>query len=1093
MNDYSRLIEHAFPLRQASIDSVHEKNVRHGHISTLHIWPARRPLAAARAALLATLLPDPGTPEARKELCEKIGGRLQDSKPDKEGRVKEETVGGILRWKRETDNKELLDWFRAEILKANGGRAPKVLDPFAGGGAIPLEAMRLGCDVTAADLNPVAWFILKCTLEYPQKLAGQKRSLPQFILRDREFMEEFFTKVHRLKGGRLRKAMEALGHRQEGVIVQEELNWDEAANHAEGEKPAKYAKEETESQTLSRPFACLAGISLEADLAWHVRAWGRKVLAEARKELTHLYPTYAEWQPLMPGKAFDPQPMRLLDPNENGVASADKLNAELGEAYLQDKFNPRWLAKPTVAYLWARTVTCKNCRATIPLLKTRWLCRKDNKRIRLLAKPNPERTGVIFSIEHDVPERGGNAAQKREHDKKLGAATMSRAGAQCPCCLAIMETEDIRYEGRNGRLTQTITVVVVDGLDSKEYRLPTDHERRMAEVEDDTMRKVFEKVPFGVPEEPTPKCGPGASRAFSVDQYGFDQWRKLFTDRQLLALGTFRNSAAKVGLDSWIEPTRAYMALAVDRLAEASSTLASWRMTVEAHRGTFSRFALPIVWDFTEVNPLSQTCGNFLGAVEWIAEYLEHALGICAAAGETRVLQKSALIPGNELFDVVITDPPYYDAIPYSDLMDFFYVWLRRTLYGLSPGFDAVFAEPLAPKWNHERNDGELIDDAARHNGDKDASKRAYEDGMARAFQACHATLAGHGRLVIVFAHKHPDAWETLVSAIIRAGFVVDGSWPIATERTGRTRSLASAALASSVWLVCRKRDPMAKVGWDNRVMAEMRENIAAQLREFWDSGIRGPDFVWAATGPAMEAYSKYPAVKKANSPSNEFLSVKEFLDAVRRIVIEFVVGRVLHIEAGTDRLDPVTAYYLLHRNDFGFQKAPAGACILYAVSCGVSDRDLEPTWNLITVKGSKESVISDLRVENEGERDEEAEGGGAEDEASGGEFILRTWKERKEKRMGYEAPGGREVPVIDRVHRLMHLWKDGDVRKVNDYLDDYALRRNDLFVRVIQSLIELSERGSEERVLLESLSSHLGAKAAKRDATMPLGLENLD
>ena len=164
MKDYSRLIEHAFPLRQASIDSVHEKNVRHGHISTLHIWPARRPLAAARAALLATLLPDPGTPEGRKELCEKIGGKLKEEK-DKDGRIKQVTEGGVLRWKRETENRATLDWFREEIRKANGGRPPKVLDPFAGGGAIPLEAMRLGCEVSAADLNPVAWFILKCTLE----------------------------------------------------------------------------------------------------------------------------------------------------------------------------------------------------------------------------------------------------------------------------------------------------------------------------------------------------------------------------------------------------------------------------------------------------------------------------------------------------------------------------------------------------------------------------------------------------------------------------------------------------------------------------------------------------------------------------------------------------------------------------------------------------------------------------------------------------------------------------------------------------------------------------------------------------------------
>ena len=188
-----RLIEVAFPLKQVSLDSVHEKNVRHGHISTLHIWPARRPLAASRAALIATLLPDPGNPEKRKEILERMAGRVIEKIERKRvgGRtvekVKEETIGGILHWKRENDPD--IQWFRDEIRKAYGGRAPKVLDPFAGGGAIPLEAMRLGCDVTAMDINPVAWFILKCTLEYPQKLAGQTRPLPEFALKDREFME----------------------------------------------------------------------------------------------------------------------------------------------------------------------------------------------------------------------------------------------------------------------------------------------------------------------------------------------------------------------------------------------------------------------------------------------------------------------------------------------------------------------------------------------------------------------------------------------------------------------------------------------------------------------------------------------------------------------------------------------------------------------------------------------------------------------------------------------------------------------------------------------------------------------------------------
>jgi len=1057
MSDYSRLIEHAFPLRQASIDSVHEKNVRHGHISTLHIWPARRPLAAARAALLATLLPDPGTPEARKELCEKIGGKLK-LETDKEGRVKEVTEGGVLRWKREIENKATLDWFREEIRKANGGNPPKVLDPFAGGGAIPLEAMRLGCDVTAADLNPVAWFILKCTLEYPQKLAGRSRPLPEFILRDREFMEEFLKKVKGLKGAKLRDTLEALGHvARADEQYQEEINFETAAANA--------------------------GVSLDANLAWHVRAWGRKVLAQSRKELAHLYPSYAHWQPVLPGRPFEPQPMRLIEEDEYGVANENTLNSDLSDEYLRDRLNPRWVAKPTVAYLWARAVACKNCRATIPLLKTLWLCKKERKRIRLQMQNKPDQTGVTFSIEVNVPERGGNAAQKRENDKKLGMGTMSRAGVQCPCCPAIMRTEDIRYEGKNGRLGQLMTVVVVDGLHGKEYRLPTEKEQNAAKVTDADVEKLYARVPYGVLSEPTPKCGAGASRAFSVDQYGFDEWRKIFTNRQLIALGTFLLNTRAVG-ESGAKEEAVYLAIANDRLAEASSSIASWRMLVEAHRGTFARFALPIVWDFAEIVPLSERCGNYLGGIEWIARFLEHAIEVAQNAPPPTVKQLS-VIKQEGAYDLIVTDPPYYDAIPYSDLMDFFYVWLRRTLYGFSPEFDKAFGDTLSPKWDEEAKDGELIDDAARHGGNKKTSKIAYEDGMARAFRACHAALSDSGRFVVVFAHKHPDAWETLVAAIIRAGFVVDGSWPISTEMANRSRALASAALASSVWLVCRKRDALAKVGWDNRVLAEMRENIAVQLRQFWDLGIRGPDFVWAATGPAMEAYSKHPAVRKANSPTNEFLTVKEFLDAVRRIVIEFVVGRVLHIESGTDRLDSVTSYYLLHRNDFGFEKAPAGACILYAVSCGISDAELERTWNLVKVKGSK--------TPEPDETDEETvdEDGEAPEEMSGGEFVLRTWKERNEKRMGFESIGGREVPLIDRVHRLMHLWRDGDVRKVDDYLDQNALRRHELFMRLIQSLIELSEQGSEERALLESLSNHLGAKAAKADTTRPLAFDN--
>src|SRR3990172_8169959 len=270
MNDTPRLIEHAFPLKQASLDSVHEKNVRHGHISTLHIWPARRPLAACRAALIATLLPDPGTPEKRKELCEKIGGKIVKKMEKKKmpngeivEREKEITEGGILHWGRETENKEDLEWFRQEIRKAYGGRAPKVLDPFAGGGAIPLEAMRLGCDVTAVDINPVAWFILKCTLEYPQKLAGQTRKLPEFVLNEPAFMESYIN-------SRLPEYLRAKGVK-ESDIKKTVVKFSRAIlDPAQAEFLA--------SITSDAAF-------LEADLAWHVRAWGHWVLRRARKEL----------------------------------------------------------------------------------------------------------------------------------------------------------------------------------------------------------------------------------------------------------------------------------------------------------------------------------------------------------------------------------------------------------------------------------------------------------------------------------------------------------------------------------------------------------------------------------------------------------------------------------------------------------------------------------------------------------------------------------------------------------------------------------------------------------------------------------------
>ena len=1057
-----RLIEVAFPLKQASLDSVHEKNVRHGHISTLHIWPARRPLAASRAALIATLLPDPGDADKRKALLERMAGRVVEKVERKRlnGRVvekvKEVTEGGILHWGRE--NGPDLYWFRKAIRDAYGGRAPRVLDPFAGGGAIPLEAMRLGCDVTAMDINPVAWFILKCTLEYPQRLAGQTRPLPAFSLEDRGFMEAFL-KAKGFKGARLRTQLQRLGHGN-GEIQLDALPESESASGAHGDP------------------------TIEADLAWHVRAWGRWVLARARRELAAHYPTYADFKPLEPDVDFEPQPMRLLDTDEDGVPLLDPLNAEFDAAYLRDTRNPRWISKPTVAYLWARTVPCKQCRATLPLLKTRWLCKKDNKRVLLTMEPDAEGTGVVFGVQADVPRNGGNPAQRREHDRRIGAGTMSRRGAKCPGCETIMTMDDIRYEGRAGRLGAVMTAVVVDGTKGKEYRLPTDHERAAADVTEEQLQALYADIPFGLPEEQTPKAGPGASRAFSVDGYGFDTWRKLFTNRQLVALATFLMtseatepiSQAPENREIWAESIRAYLASMLDRLANQNSAICRWHNKGEKVEGTFSRFALPIVWDFVETNPLGSTTGTYQSALEWVSRVVSHVCGAAISCTNAEASCQSALGLTVQKVDVILTDPPYYDAIPYSDAMDFFHVWLRRCLTKTMPNADQLIDQPLGPKWDHDTDDGELIDDASRFAGDRKLSKKKYEDGMARSFQNCHAALQRDGRLVVVFANKHPDAWETLVAALIRAGFVVDGSWPIQTEMSTRTRAMTSAALSSSVWLVCKKRPP-SRPGWDAAVLGEMRANITQQLRDFWDAGIRGPDFVWAATGPALEAFSKHPVVKKANDP-DQLMTVSEFLREVRRMVVDFVVGRVLTHDGGQEAvsgLDDVTTYYLLHRNDFGMDDAPVGACILYALSCNLSDSALVGQHDLLAQPGR--GVAEDEEME---------EGGG-----SGPRLKLQAWSRRLGRNLGLEGPGGRPAPLIDQVHKLMHLWREGDQVKVDDYLDTRGLQRNALFNQILQALIELAEAGSDERSVLEALSNHVASRGdvrAPRQRRLALG-----
>ena len=1017
--DPKRLIETTFPVRAVSLDSVHDKSVRHGHISTLHIWPARRPLPACRAALVAALLPDPGNKTQRDELYARLAGRVVEDGP------KLKTEGGILHWG--CENGPDLDFFREEILKAYGGKAPKVLDPFAGGGAIPFEAMRLGCETYASDLNPVAWFILKSALDYPQQLSGQVRPLPEWVWGDSLFVSKFL-KSKGLKGRKLRSAIQGL-ERSPPL-------WVDLA-------------ESTPDDSLGK-----------AGLAWHVRAWGRELLRSTLAKLASRFPVYAEWdlssegyrrhrqfqpnQPCGPGQSFEARPLIRANYDSHGtpLISDQPDNFPNGDGSVASS-HPRWVVKPAVAYLWTRTATCRTCRATVPLLKTVWLCKKAGKQIRLVLEANNERDGVSFRIQRVSP------GEKVTGKLAEVTSTVGNGRVECPLCRARMKLDEVRQEATTKGFGEVMTAVVVDGVFGKEYREPTTEELAAAQVSEEELKALFANIPFGLPKEQIPRTGPGSSYGFPAITWGLRSWDRFFTSRQLLVLGVLltelRNVSSKLeaaGYSSdWKEAILAYLALVLDKFADYCSSICIWHISGEKLAHTFSRFALPVTWDFCEVNPLSERTGGFSAMLEWAARFLDHAMSGVGNAPAPRVEVRDAINSVDGPLDLIITDPPYYDAISYSDLMDFFHVWLRRSCHGLSPEFDRAFKCPTGPKWNHEQERGELIDDACRFGGNKQESRWQYEKGMTRAFQASFKSLSATGRLVVVFANKQPEAWESLVSALIRAGFEVTASWPIETEGTTRLRAQSSAALSSSIWMVCRKRSQHSQPGWSGQVLEEMRKEIISKLRDFWDAGIRGPDFVWSATGPALAYYSRYPVVR-TEDPKNPVMQVSEFLRHVRRTVVEFMVGLVLS-DAGQslpgETLDDVTIYYLLHRRDYGLDPAPSGAVILYAISCNLSDTELTGSLNILT-------------------------------KLSGSNMRLREWDQRKVERN----KEGKPRKLIDNLHQLMQLWKTGEIHSVNDYIARSHLQRNAMFLRVVQAVLELSRDGIEERTVLEAVSNHL-------------------
>lgn len=731
-----KLIEVALPLEKINAESAREKSIRHGHPSTLHLWWARRPLAAARAVIWSSLVDDPSshpekfpTEEAQNEERQRLFHILED----------------LVVWENSNDE-QVLESANAEILKSTNGNPPALLDPFAGGGAIPLEAQRLGLEAHAHDLNPVAVTINKAMIEIPPRFAGNPPVNPD-------------ARVSTMRS-----------------------SWSRAQGLAED-----------------------------------VRYYGEWMKQEAYKRIAHLYP-------------------KVKVPREQGG----------GEATV-------------IAWIWARTVKCPNpaCGCEMPLVHSFTLSKKKGNEAWI--EPVFEDKQLSFKV-----HRSG---------KPNIESTIGRKGAVCACCGAPVGYPYIRAESVEGRMSSALMAIVGEGKKGRLYINADECHRIAADIE----------KPENYPEGQLAYY-PGH---LNTNVYGLNEFHKLFTNRQLTALTTFSTLVSEAqakaeadavaagmkndhlplrnggdGAKAYGEAMGVYLAFAVDRQADIGSSIASWINSIGAIRNTFGRQAIPMTWDYAEANPFSNSSGCFGNMLEWVVKCIDN---FPSSQYLAEVSQFDAQSDCGLRNIMISTDPPYYDNIGYADLSDFFYVWMRQSLKDTYP---ELFSTMLVPKAE------ELIATPYRHDGSVEKAKNFFEDGMLSACKQMYQYAREDIPVTIYYAYKQSDSddsgtassgWETMLSAVVNAGFAITGTWPMRTERSVRTIAQGTNALASSIILVCRKRPEDAPQTTRRNLVNLLRRELRPALKQLRDSNIAPVDLAQSAIGPGMGVFSRYRRVLEAD------------------------------------------------------------------------------------------------------------------------------------------------------------------------------------------------------------------------------------
>lgn len=763
-----KLIEVAIPLEAINAASAREKSIRHGHPSTLHLWWARRPLAACRAVLFAQLVDDPSSLPDQFPTAE-----LQDAERKRLFAIIED----LVKWENST-NEEVLERARAEIRRSCGGVLPPVYDPFSGGGSIPLEAQRLGLPAFGSDLNPVAVMIGKAMIEIPPKFKDMPPIHPG--IRERSFYRK-----------------------------------------AEG-------------------------------LAEDVKHYGEWMREKALERIGHLYP-------------------QVDLPKEYGGGKAT-----------------------TVAWLWARTVPSPDpafVSTQVPLVRSFDVSTKPKRRIWV----EPVVDGADYRFEIRSEEAG---------DKKSGPeGTVVRNGGRCVVSGAAMPFSYIRDQGAAGKMGQKLMAIVAEGARGRVYLAPTAEQ---------------EAIALGVVPPNVPNIKLSGKTRVNVSNYGIDTFADLFTSRQLHALDTFselledvktviRQDAVASGLletgvpvaeggdgaEAYSDAVAIYLAFAISKVADRGSTICTWFTDRDSTRNTFARQAIPMTWDFAEMNVLLDGTGSFRGAVEWTANSVE---GLTPnSVGFERQLDAREAGPAMSQM-VVSTDPPYYDNIDYSDLSDFFYLWLKRSLRNIYP---EIFSSIATPKGD------EIIASQFRHKSRSEA-ERYFMEGMREAIKAISGNADLSCPTTIYYAFKQSEiaedgisstGWASFLQAVLDAGFAVVGTWPMRTELSNRMIASGSNALANSVVLVCRKKEASAEVITRAEFIRALKRELPPAIGELQAANIAPADMPQSAIGPGMGVFSRYKAVLESDDSP---MTVKAALQLINRELDEYLGGIQGEFDADT-------------------------------------------------------------------------------------------------------------------------------------------------------------------------------------------------